>query len=98
MVAKFRDNGIGMSEEFQKIIFTPFSQESRSDIASNRGTGLGLAICKAHGRSDGRNNPCLFHFGQGNDLHCSRSFDAIPERPIPEEKFETASCRGYPLA
>ena len=40
------DNGIGISEEFQKVLFEPFSQEARSDTAENRGTGLGLAIVK----------------------------------------------------
>lgn len=42
-----RDNGIGMSEEFQKKLFDPFSQE---DVANARtqykGTGLGMAITK----------------------------------------------------
>lgn len=37
-----RDNGIGMSEEFQKHMFESFTQE-RSQTA-NTGTGLGLAI------------------------------------------------------
>ena len=40
------DNGIGMSEAFQKIIFDPFTQERQSDLDSNRGTGLGMAITK----------------------------------------------------
>jgi len=41
-----KDNGIGMSEEFQKTLFDPFTQEQRSDSADNRGSGLGLAITK----------------------------------------------------
>jgi len=40
------DTGIGMSEEFLKILFEPFSQENRNDASENRGTGLGLAIVK----------------------------------------------------
>jgi CheY-like chemotaxis protein len=40
------DTGIGMSEEFQKILFDPFSQENRNDVSRARGTGLGLAIVK----------------------------------------------------
>lgn len=41
-----RDNGRGMSEDFLKIIFNPFSQE-RLDITSEvQGSGLGLAIVK----------------------------------------------------
>jgi len=40
------DNGIGMSEEFQKRMFDPFSQEERLPNPGN-GTGLGLAIVKS---------------------------------------------------
>lgn len=40
-----RDTGIGMSEEFQKNLFEPFTQE-RND-GSGGGTGLGLAIAKS---------------------------------------------------
>jgi signal transduction histidine kinase/CheY-like chemotaxis protein len=41
------DNGIGMSEEFQKSIFTPFTQEERALTQTDHpGTGLGMAITK----------------------------------------------------
>jgi len=40
------DNGIGMSEEFQKILFEPFSQEERPDAPKVRGSGLGLSIAQ----------------------------------------------------
>lgn len=39
-----RDNGIGMSKEFQKHMFEPFSQENRINTDSAMGTGLGLSI------------------------------------------------------
>ena len=41
-----RDNGIGMSEEFQKNIFAPFSREISSVTNKVQGTGLGMAITK----------------------------------------------------
>jgi signal transduction histidine kinase/AmiR/NasT family two-component response regulator len=41
-----QDSGIGMSESFQKILFTPFSQENRNNNSEIRGSGLGLAIVK----------------------------------------------------
>ncbi len=41
-----RDNGIGMSEEFQKKIFSPFSREISSVTNKIQGTGLGMAITK----------------------------------------------------
>jgi signal transduction histidine kinase len=40
------DNGIGMSEDFQKVLFDPFTQENRVYSAEMRGTGLGLAITR----------------------------------------------------
>ncbi len=41
-----RDNGIGMSEEFQKDMFKSFEQEAVSARSSDQGHGLGLAIVK----------------------------------------------------
>ncbi|MFA6830055.1 MAG: ATP-binding protein [Bacilli bacterium] len=41
-----KDNGCGMSEEFIKHAFEPFSQEERSTSDSMKGTGLGLPIVK----------------------------------------------------
>ncbi|MDD2959638.1 MAG: response regulator [Lachnospiraceae bacterium] len=41
-----RDNGIGMSTEFQKHLFEAFSQENRDGNSAESGTGLGLAIVK----------------------------------------------------
>ncbi len=40
------DNGIGMSEDFQKKIFSPFSREVNSVTNTIQGTGLGMAITK----------------------------------------------------
>jgi len=40
------DNGIGMSEEFLKRIYEPFSQEQRPEAGNVGGTGLGMAIVK----------------------------------------------------
>lgn len=44
-----QDNGIGMSEEFQKELFKPFSQEDDANARTQyKGTGLGMAITKKH--------------------------------------------------
>lgn len=40
------DNGRGMSKEFQKVIFTPFSRETLPGHEESQGTGLGLAITR----------------------------------------------------
>lgn len=44
---EIRDNGIGMSEEFQKKLFEPFSREDNSMTNVKQGTGLGLSIAKS---------------------------------------------------
>lgn len=41
-----KDNGIGMSQEFQKILFQPFTQETESMAEKRNGAGLGLAITR----------------------------------------------------
>jgi PAS domain S-box-containing protein len=40
------DNGIGIGEEFQKVLFRPFEQESNGYGRNFEGTGLGLTITK----------------------------------------------------
>lgn len=45
MVFIIRDEGIGMSEEYQQKLYTPFAQENRDGYES-QGTGLGLSIVK----------------------------------------------------
>ena len=42
-----QDNGIGMSEEFQKTLFEPFTREEKSGTNKVQGTGLGMAITKS---------------------------------------------------
>ena len=41
-----RDEGIGMSEEFQKHIFEPFTQEQKGGGSKFGGTGLGMPITR----------------------------------------------------
>lgn len=41
-----QDNGIGMSEEFQKKIFESFSREDSARVHKTEGTGLGMSITK----------------------------------------------------
>ncbi len=44
---RIKDNGIGMSEEFQKKIFEAFSRERTSTVSGIQGTGLGMTITKS---------------------------------------------------
>ena len=40
------DNGQGMGEDYQKVIFDPFTREQNSGTNKIQGTGLGMAITK----------------------------------------------------
>ena len=41
-----QDNGMGMSEEFQKVMFDPFTRADDKRISEIQGTGLGMAITR----------------------------------------------------
>ena len=41
-----QDDGIGMSEAYQKTLFDPFTREEKSGTNKVQGTGLGMAITK----------------------------------------------------
>ena len=43
---RVKDNGIGMSQEFARKIFSPFERERTSTVSKIQGTGLGMAITK----------------------------------------------------
>ena len=42
-----QDDGIGMSADFQKTLFDPFTREEKSGTNKVQGTGLGMAITKS---------------------------------------------------
>ena len=44
---RVKDSGIGMSEDFAKTVFEPFTRERTSTVSGIQGTGLGMAITKS---------------------------------------------------
>ena len=46
MVVTVADNGIGMSQEFQKHIFEPVERERTSTVSKVEGSGIGMGIVK----------------------------------------------------
>ncbi len=64
-----KDNGIGMTKEFQEKIFDTFTREEKAQINKIEGTGLGMAITKAivqamNGTIDLKSAP-----GEGSEFH-----------------------------
>lgn len=72
------DNGIGMSANFQEILFEPFTQEGRDDNSEKRGTGLGLAIVKKLLDLMGGSISVSSVVGKGTTFSVHLEFDAVP--------------------
>jgi signal transduction histidine kinase len=48
VIVEVEDTGIGISEEFQKVVFMPFLQEEMGYTRKFEGNGLGLALVKSY--------------------------------------------------
>ena len=77
--ATVSDNGRGISEAFQKILFDPFTQEGRSDVSYDRGSGLGLAIVKRLLESMGGDIQVSSRVGEGTEFTLHAAFDCVPD-------------------
>ena len=62
----FEDNGIGMTEEFQKHIFEPFTRSGDKNVSSIQGTGLGMAISRNIVRMMGGDISVESRYGEGS--------------------------------
>jgi CheY-like chemotaxis protein len=95
-----QDTGIGISREFQKVLFTPFSQEGRVDNATNRGSGLGLAITKRFVDLMGGTIAVNSALGKGTTFTVVIVFDSlpektgIPEKPVPKKAVDFPLLKG----
>ena len=81
-----RDNGIGMSEEFQKKLFDPFSQEDDANARTQyKGTGLGMAITKKYVDMMGGSIDVESKKGVGSTFTVEIPLE-LPEQVIPSEQ------------
>ncbi|MFZ2755896.1 MAG: transporter substrate-binding domain-containing protein [Atopobiaceae bacterium] len=76
------DTGIGMSEEFQRHLFEPFTQENRDDISARRGTGLGLAIVRRLVDAMGGTISVESEIGKGTTFTLRYEFDTVPAEEV----------------
>lgn len=70
----FSDNGIGMSEEFQKHVFEQFSREKSVTKNGIQGTGLGMAMCKSYVELMNGTIECQSKLGEGTTFIVSLPF------------------------
>ena len=103
--AKYRfvvqDDGIGMSEAYQKILFDPFTREERSGTNKVQGTGLGMAITKNIVDLMGGSISVESATGKGTRFEVVLEFpidteaDAVPKaQALPEEPEDVSPLCG----
>ena len=73
------DTGIGMDEQFVKIMYEPFSQEKRFHGKMSEGVGLGLSIVKKLVESAGGTISVDSKKGEGTSFTVDLSFETLDE-------------------
>jgi len=84
------DNGIGMSEHFQKIMFDAFTQENGVDTSEKRGSGLGLAIVKRLVELIGGTIEVKSALGKGTSITITALEDCLPKSVVEAQMSKAA--------
>ena len=79
------DTGMGMSPEYMKTMYQPFSRQVDSRVNSIQGTGLGLAITKSMVDQMNGTIDCVSELGKGT------TFTVTLELPIADKSLEDIS-------
>lgn len=77
---RVKDNGIGMSEEFQKTIFDTFTREKVSQVDKTEGAGLGMAITKCIVDAMKGTIELQSKSGEGSEFHITLDLEKATER------------------
>ena len=90
---KIRDNGIGMSQEFQKHIFETFTRDQTAAAKQIQGTGLGMSITKnivdlMHGTISVESEE-----GKGTEFVVSLSFKIASIDQMAQTSEQTANAK-----
>lgn len=96
------DNGIGMSEEFQKTMYDSFSRAEDSRIDKIQGTGLGLAIVKQMVELMGGSILCASAPGEGTTFTVRLTLptaqaDDLPKLAVEPDDERTSDLSGIRL-
>jgi signal transduction histidine kinase len=98
IVHEVRDTGIGMSAQFQKRMFEPFTREN-PDTDSRGGSGLGLAIVRRLVDLMGGSIAVQSAPGQGTDITLTFHFDSVKAAEAAAENHRTTvrsgACRNW---
>jgi len=95
----FEDDGIGMTEEYQKHLFEPFSRANDKKTVAIQGTGLGMTISQSLVRMMGGDIQVKSKYGEGSrftvtiylkfqDVRNAESHKEDPLKNLEDLKFE----------
>ena len=82
------DNGMGMSEDYLKVIFEPFTREETKATYEIQGTGLGMAITKSLVDLMGGSIKVTSKLGEGSTFTVELELH-IQEQEVDDPKFWT---------
>jgi len=88
-----KDNGIGMSDEFQARMFEEFSREENERVREVQGTGLGLPLAKKLTEIMGGTISCESKRGVGSNFIIT-----LPFKIKEEQSLETESASAQQVA
>ena len=74
------DTGIGMSKEYQKVIFESFSREDNTRVQKTEGSGLGMTITKYIVDAMGGTISVRSEQGKGSEFHVVLDLERAAER------------------
>ena len=83
-----RDTGIGMSEEYQKVIFESFSREDNTRVRKTEGSGLGMTITKYIVDAMGGSISVRSQQGRGSEFHVVLDLERAAERELALERLD----------
>ena len=88
LVYQVSDTGIGMTKEFMKTMYQPFSRQTDSRVNKVQGTGLGLAITKQMVDLMGGTIDCESEEGKGT------TFTVTLDIPAAEKQLDEMDLNG----
>lgn len=95
---KVHDNGYGMSETFQQILFEPFAKEHSAESEGIEGTGLGMSITKSLVDLMGGELSVESRLGEGTTFTVNLTLETAGQKQTETEKREESvaawSCNG----
>ena len=75
-----KDNGVGMTQEFQEKIFEAFTREDNERVEKNEGAGMGMAITKYIVDAMGGMIRVQSEPGAGSDFYITIDMEKVPQQ------------------